>query len=182
MTPLTFASPAIAALLATLVTAAACFDLRWRRIPNWLTLGGMAAGVALNTAAQGLGGLTLSIEGVALGFGAYFMLYRLHGIGAGDVKLMGAVGALLGPPGWFQVFLATALAGGLMAAAACVAKGRLRQTLWNVGFIVIELIHLRAPYLRRAELDVRSGQALKMPHGFAIAAGVLTCIGYACLQ
>jgi len=63
-----------------------------------------------------------------------------------------------------------------------VAKGRLRQTLRNVGFVVVELIHVRAPYSRRAELDVGSGQALKMPHGLAIAAGALTCMGYTWLR
>src|SRR5262249_9384245 len=168
--------------LAALVTVAAGFDLRWRRIPNWLTLGGMAAGLALNTAALGVSGLTLSLAGLALGFGAYLALYCLHGIGAGDVKVMGGVGALLGPAGWFQAFLATALAAGLLAAATCVAKGRLRQTLWNVGFIVTELMRLRAPYFRRPELDVRSGQALKTPHGLAIAVGVLTSIGYTWLR
>ena len=164
--------------LLLLVLVAACFDIRWRRIPNWLTLSGMAAGFALHTALEGWAGLRLAGTGLLLGFGVYLLFYCLRAMGAGDVKLMAAVGAIAGPAGWFPVFLATALAAGLMAVGVSLANRRLGKTLWNVTFLAAELMNFRAPYGRRSELDVTSPQSLRTPHGVAIAAGVAVCVAF----
>ena len=166
----------VAGALLPLVMLAAYFDIRWRRIPNWLTLSGIVVGLALNSTLDGWSGLRLSAEGFLLGFAVYLLFYCIRAMGAGDVKLMGAVGAIAGPVGWFPVFLATALASGLIAIGLSLAKGRLRKTLWNVGFLLFELMHFRAPYYRRSELDVTSPRALRSPHGVAIAAGVAVCV------
>lgn len=165
-----------AGALLLLVAVAAYFDVRWRRIPNWLTLSGIVGGLALHTWLEGWAGLRLAGEGFLLGFGVYLLFYCLHAMGAGDVKLMGAVGAIAGPAGWFPVFLATALAAGTIAIGVSAVKGRLRKTLWNVGFLLFELLHLRAPYYRNPELDVADARALRTPHGMAIAAGVAVCV------
>jgi Flp pilus assembly protein protease CpaA len=92
------------------------------------------------------------------------------------VKLMGAVGAFAGPVLWVHVFLATSVAAGILAVWLSLAKGRFRQTLWNMGYLAVELMHFRPPYYKHPELDVKSGRALKMPHGVAIAAGVAACV------
>ncbi len=97
-------------------------------------------------------------------------------MGAGDVKLMAAVGAMVGPQGWVAVFIATAIAGGLLAMAVIVWKRRVRETLWNVFFILQELAHFRAPFKARRDLDVKDPRALKMPHGVAIATGTVACL------
>jgi prepilin peptidase CpaA len=165
-----------AGALLAMVVAAAAFDIRSRKIPNWLTLGGMAAGIVIQTVLHGLAGLLLSVEGLALGFGVYLAFYCLRAMGAGDVKLMGAVGAMAGPLLWFHIFLATSIAAGILALWLSLAKGRLRQTLWNIGYLTMELIHFRPPYYKHPELDVKSGRALKMPHGVAIAVGVAACV------
>jgi prepilin peptidase CpaA len=165
-----------AGALLAMVVAAAAFDVRSRKIPNRLTLGGMAAGIVLQTVLHGLAGLALSAEGLALGFGVYLAFYCLRAMGAGDVKLMGAVGAFAGPVLWVHVFLATSVAAGILAVWLSLAKGRFRQTLWNMGYLAVELMHFRPPYYKHPELDVKSGRALKMPHGVAIAAGVAACV------
>ena len=167
---------AIQILVAVIVTAAAATDLRSRKIPNWLTLSGVCAGLLLNWNISGLAGIRSSLEGMGLGFGAYFVLYCLHAMGAGDVKLMAAVGAIVGPENWFRVFIATAIAGGVLALALVIWKGRLRETLWNALFIAGELARFRAPHKRRSDLDVKDPRSLKMPHGVAIAAGTVTCL------
>jgi prepilin peptidase CpaA len=154
-----------------LVLIAGASDIRSRRIPNWLTFSGVCAGLALHAATGGLAGLKLSVGGMVLGFGAYLALYCLRAMGAGDVKLMAAVGAIVGPAGWIAVFVATAIAAGVLSLGLVIIKRRLRQTLWNAFFIVDELAHFRAPYKRRADLDVKDERSLKMPHGVAIAAG-----------
>jgi prepilin peptidase CpaA len=158
---------------AALVMAAAMTDLRSRRIPNWLTLAGLLSGLVLHTAISGLQGFGLSLLGMLLGFGCYFLLYCLRAMGAGDVKLMAAVGAMVGPRDWLSIFVATAIAGGVLGLALAVRKRRTRQTFWNMWFIVTELLQLRLPYQRRGDLDVRDSRALNMPHAVAIASGTL---------
>jgi len=157
--------------VALLVLIAGATDIRSRRIPNWLTLSGVCAGLALHAATAGSTGFKFSAEGMGLGFVAYLALYLLRAMGAGDVKLMAAVGAIVGPAGWISVFVATALAGGVLALGLIIFKRRVRQTLWNSFFIVTEMAHFRAPYQRRSDLDVKDPRALNMPHGVAIAVG-----------
>jgi prepilin peptidase CpaA len=171
-----FRYSAIRILVAVIVAAAAATDLRWRKIPNWLTLSGASAGLLLNWNISGFAGVMSSLGGMALGFGAYFFLYYLHAIGAGDVKLMAAVGAIVGPENWIRVFIATAIAGGVLALALMIWKGRVRETLSNAIFITAELAHFRAPHKRRSDLDVKDPRSLKMPHAVAIAAGTVTCL------
>src|ERR1700712_422001 len=119
-----------------IVLAAAATDLRTRRIPNWLTLSGVCVGLLLNWAAGGSAGLLNSVGGMCLGFASYFVLYCLRAMGAGDVKLMAAVGALVGPARWVTVFVASSLAAGLLALLLMVWKRRVSETLWNMFFIV----------------------------------------------
>jgi prepilin peptidase CpaA len=162
------------AVLLILVFAAAVFDVRFRRIPNWLTVGGAVAGVALNTAiGRPEAGLAFALEGLALGFGLYFILYALHAMGAGDVKLMAAVGALAGPANWFGIFIASALAGGIVALLLVVVRGRVKSTFWNMGFILGEMTRGRPAYLDKAELDVKNPKSMGLPHGAVIAIGTM---------
>lgn len=167
---------AIRVLVAVLVLAAAASDIRTRRIPNWLTLSGVCAGLGLNSALYGLAGLKASASGLALGFGCYLVLYCLRAMGAGDVKLMAAVGAIVGPSSFIAVLIATALSGGVLALALIIWKGRVKETFWNTLFIVGELMHFRAPYSKRTDLDVKDPRSVNMPHGVAIAAGTIICL------
>jgi prepilin peptidase CpaA len=166
-------------LVIIVVLAAAVTDLRSRRIPNWLTLSGCCAGLLLNCFSAGAAGLKTSVCGLLLGFGLYFVLYCLRAMGAGDVKLMAAVGAIVGPGNWMLVFMASAIAGGVLALVLMVWSGRVRETLWNTFFVAQELAHLRAPYTRQKHLDVKHPGALNMPHGVAIAAGTMACLLFA---
>lgn len=161
-------------LLLALVLCAAVFDARTRRIPNWLTVSGVLAGVALNTFLYpGMSGLWFAVKGLGLGFGIYLVLHLLHAMGAGDVKLMAAVGSIVGASDWFGIFLITAVAGGILSVVVSIAKGRLGKTLFNVGFILSEMKSLRPAYLKNEELDVKSDKGVRMPHGVVIAVGTL---------
>ena len=162
------------AVLLILLIAAAVLDVRYRRIPNWLTVGGAVAGIVLNSAiGRPEAGAVFALEGMALGFGVYLLLYLLHAMGAGDVKLMGAVGALTGPSNWLGIFVLSAIAGGIMGLFLVILRGRLKSTFWNMGFIVGEMARGRAAYVDKAELDVRSPKSLGMPHGAVIAIGTI---------
>ena len=162
------------AVLLILLIAAAIFDVRYRRIPNWLTVGGAVLGVALNTAiGRPEAGAVFALEGLAFGFGVYFVLYALRAMGAGDVKLMGAVGALTGPANWFGIFIASAIVGGIMGLILVIVRGRVKSTFWNMGFIVGEMTRGRPAYVEKAELDVKHPKAMGLPHGAVIAIGTL---------
>ncbi len=160
-------------VLVCTATLAAIYDLRYRRIPNWVSLSGIVLGFGCNTLLLGLDGLRGAALGLLCAAVIYVPLYLVRGMGAGDVKLMAAVGALAGPKGWFEIFLATALIGGVTSLAVIATKGRVHQTFWNVGLIVTELLHFRAPAVRDSRLDLRHREALGLPHGAAIAAGSL---------
>jgi prepilin peptidase CpaA len=153
------------------VVLAAVWDARFRRIPNWISGFGVVLGIGLNAV---LGrGFGLACEGLLLALGVYLILYLLRATGAGDVKLMGAVGALAGWQDWVGIFCISAILGGVAAVLAAALRGRTRHTLANAGAIVAALSRGRAPYRVREELDVRSPRALRLPHGVIIACGTI---------
>ena len=163
-------------VLASVVMTAGVYDIRQRRIPNWLTVTGVLAGFALNGWLYGLGGLLGSAKGIGLAFLVYLPLYLLRAFGAGDVKLMGAVGAIVGPAAWLGVFLFSVVIGALFGIVALAAKGRVAQALRNMGLILKELSRFRAPYAKHESLAISSSEALTLPHGAAIALGSLVFI------
>lgn len=160
-------------LLAVLAIIAAVFDVRSRRIPNWLVLAGLASGIAWNTFEQGLPGLARAGEGLCAGFVLYLPFYLLRARGAGDVKLLAAIGAITGPGNCFWIFLLTAILGGVIALVFVMFRGRLSKTILNAAWIVRDLAHWRAPYKRSDELDVRTDKAMRLPHAASILAGVI---------
>jgi prepilin peptidase CpaA len=161
-------------VLLALLIGAAVYDIRYRRIPNWLTLAGVLLGFAINFGiGPPEGGVLFALQGFALAFGLYMFLYVLRAMGAGDVKLMAAVGALVGWERWFGIFLVTAIVGGVMAFALVAIRGRLKRTIFNVGFILSEIKHGRPAYVGKEELDVRSGKGASLPHGAVIAIGTI---------
>ena len=162
-------------VLLIVVIAAALYDLRYRRIPNWLTASSAGLGLALNAflnhARAGM--FKSSLIGFFAAFGIYFALYAVRAMGGGDVKLMAAVGAIVGWPNWFLLFLVTSVVGGIMGLLLVILRGRLSRTIFNVGFILNEMKSGRPAYAGKEELDVRSPKAMSLPHGAVIAIGTL---------
>lgn len=168
---MTYVPPVIQILLALVVMTAGVYDIRWRRIPNWLTLTGALLGVGLNSFLYETSGLWFSLKGLGLALLIYFPLYAIRAMGAGDAKLMGTVGAIVGPMHWLGIFIISAVLGGVFAIALILTTGRARRTFANVGFLIRELAFFRAPYMKKEELDVRSPKAFGLPHGAVIALG-----------
>ncbi|MGA2712191.1 MAG: A24 family peptidase [Bryobacteraceae bacterium] len=160
-------------LLGILVAIAAIFDIRFRRIPNWLVLAGIICGFTWNVYSSGWSGLGRAAAGLGLGFVLYFPLYLIRARGAGDVKLLAAVGAITGPGNCFWIFLSTAILGGIIALLLLMVRGRVQKTLFNVAWIIQDLLHFRAPYRRSEELDVTTTKGLRLPHGAMIAVGTI---------
>jgi prepilin peptidase CpaA len=171
MLHLTSLPTAILLTLGSLAITAAIYDCRFRRIPNWLNLSGLIAGFACNIFFFHLHGAGQAAEGMLLAMAVYLPCYLLRGMGAGDVKLMSAIGALVGPANWFVIFVATALAGGIAGAALSLIKRRFTEICCNVYFLIKDVIHLRAPYRSNPQLDFRNTASLRLPHGLIIALG-----------
>ena len=177
----TLPPPGITGMLLLLIVVAAIYDIRYRRIPNWLTVSGVVAGTGMNAflgdwthGTPGIWpGMKLALIGLVVGFGVYFALYAIRAMGAGDVKLMAAVGAMVGGQDWFCIFVITAVLGGVCAVLFSIARKRLGKTFWNVGFILSEMKQGRPAYLGNEELDVKSSKGLRMPHGAIIALGTV---------
>jgi prepilin peptidase CpaA len=159
-------------VLVATVLAAAYYDLRVRRIPNWINLSGLVLGLGLNTYFASLPGSISSAGGMLVALCIYLPLYALKGMGAGDVKLMAAIGAIAGPANWFDIFVATALLGGVISLGLIFLRRRARQTFLNVSFILSQLLKGKPPAVQDAALSIHNERSLKMPHGAVIASGV----------
>jgi len=158
-------------LPAVLVAIAAGYlDWRYRRIPNWLTVSGFGAGIAVNTILYRWPGLKAALLGTALGLGLLLPFVLVRSLGAGDWKLAGALGACLGPRQLFAVLVGTILVAGVMALAVVVWQGRLKQTLMNITRLLAALFSLRMP---GSEVSLDDPQSTKIPFGVAMALTVL---------
>ena len=149
-------------------------DLRSRRIPNWLNLSALILGLGLNIFLSQQEGFKLSAEGLGLALLIYLPLNLIRAMGAGDVKFMAAIGALIGPERWFAMFLITAILGGIASLGLIVVRNRLHVTLSNLSTIATELLHARLPFEKDPSLDVHDRRALGLPHGTVIA--ISTCL------
>lgn len=157
------------ATLMTLLGIATWFDIRSRRIPNWLVLTGLIASLGIQLLFSN-GSVSAWGLGILAGFGLFLPLYMVHAMGAGDVKLMAMVGGFLGPAGTAAVVLMTLVAGGILAIAVALWSRALRHTLANVRILVTQTIFktLRGG---SAQMDALSTSAGNLPYAVAIAAG-----------
>ena len=160
-----------------LVAALACAsigslcDLRSRRIPNLLTGPAILFGLLFHLVQGGPMQLGLSVLGGLIAGGAFFLFFVAGGMGAGDVKLMAAVGCLAGTAYVKELLIATVLAGAGMGIVLALYRGRLRSTIANVTTLVK---HHRAEGLTsHPELNVKNPSTLRLPYALPIAAGCL---------
>jgi prepilin peptidase CpaA len=158
--------------LVAILTLSAIIDLRTQKIPNIITCSGMLAALSLHVATNGLGGLIFSLKGIAAGIALLIVPYIMSGMGAGDVKLMGAVGSFLGAKATLESFILIALAGGIYSLALIL----IRRDAFK-GFISEKLLALSAMVLLRQYVPIQtesSGQQPRLKYGVAIAFGTIT--------
>lgn len=151
--------------VSVLLAAAAWIDVRHRRIPNWLSLAGILAGLFLWVLQSSWSGLLTGFLGLLVGGALFLPIYLMRGMGAGDVKLMAAVGSFLGPVHVFYCGLLIAIVGGVIAAIVAVRQGRLRAALLDS----VNLVFRRRP----AKTLERSARHESIPYGLAIALGTV---------
>lgn len=148
-------------------------DLHWHKIPNWITFPAMMCGMTYGTIINGAQGFFFSSLGLAAGIGLLIMAYAIGGMGAGDVKLMGAIGSFLGAKNVLWACLFSCIFGALYALMIIIKKGNAksffsRYWLMLKTFLIIgKLLYI---YPSAAE------KAQKISYGVAIALGTLLFI------
>lgn len=146
-------------------------DLRSRRIPNWLSVPFMVAGIAVSGYLEGWHGIGQSLGGLALGAVAYGVLAWMGGMGMGDVKLVAAIGAWIGPSQLLFALILTGILGGVMALGWAVVGGFVGELFNGSGDLLFGW--RERGFKRPKELVLDNPLTRKMPYAPAIALGTL---------
>jgi prepilin peptidase CpaA len=154
----------------TLALAAGYTDGRSRRIPNWLTVPGLLAGIVANAVATGWPGTKDSLLGAGLGLALLIPFVIIRALGAGDWKLVGALGACLGAGHLPAVLLISVLVNGVIAIAMIIQKKRVLQTMRNFAHMLAAVFTLHLP---GPALTLDNPDAVKVPFGVAVAVAVV---------
>src|SRR5450432_3313877 len=158
---------------------AAIVDLRTHKIPNWLTVPAFVVGLTLRTVLSGWPGAKASLEGAGLALALLLPLVLMRALGAGDWKLMGAVGAFVGPILFLFVLLGSVLVSGLMAMVEMMRTRRVKETFGNLVVLVQGFFSFGFQPNPNVSLD--NPNLLKIPFGIAVAASTAICSVVACL-
>jgi prepilin peptidase CpaA len=151
-------------MLAVMLSIAVYSDLHWHRIPNWLSLLGLLTGLGLQTWVGAAHGLAFGLLGALVGLACFAPFYLLRGMGAGDVKLLAAVGSFMGPHGAFYAALGSLLAGGA-GALAYLAWRVVRASMSTLVRDGIQAVGASA------YIAARSAQRDRLPFALPIAVG-----------
>jgi prepilin peptidase CpaA len=154
-----------------LVVIATVSDIRSRKIPNWLVVPFLSAGLVVSTVTRGWHGLGQSLLGILLAAALMGILYWLGGMGMGDVKLCAAIGAWIGPGQLGVALVVMGIAGGVMALAWALYGGFLKESLAGAGDLLLGM-HKRG-FRPHDTLVLTNARTRKLPYAPAIAIGAL---------
>ncbi len=164
-------------VLSAVALAAIWFDVREQRLPNALTVGALVMALLLRVP-DGLAGLGGGLAGAGIGFALALPFFLTGGLGGGDVKLLTAVGAFLGPQRIWFALLVMALVGGVMAMLMIMKHRAFRQTLSNLHAIITTFGARTFSGWKGAEsgaaVTLDTPDVLTVPYGVAIAVGAVT--------
>lgn len=157
--------------LLPILLIASFIDLRQHRIPNWLNLIALVLGLTLQFLFFQGSGLLNGLGGLAVGFIAFIPFYALRAMGAGDVKLMAAIGCFLTPMQTFEAVLATIIAGGFLGLIVLIARGGLGRYVKRYFLMAQTFFYMRKvlPIAPASDEPART----RFPYAVAIAAGTL---------
>jgi prepilin peptidase CpaA len=161
------AAPVNIVLLIPLAIIITYYDVRYRRIPNPFVLATFVSGLAVNAIFGGLQGVFASLAGCAFGFGLMFMLHVFGAMGAGDVKLFAAIGAMTGVHLILPTFLVVILTGGLLAVVSIIRAGAVITTMHRVLQILVGFL----PGWEMPRFTVPVDRRHTIPYGVAITIG-----------
>ncbi|MGE0481491.1 MAG: prepilin peptidase [Phycisphaerae bacterium] len=148
-------------------------DFAERRVPNWLNAALALAGLAAQASWFGADGLGRGLAGFAVGFGLLIVPWLMHGMGAGDVKLMAAIGCWLGP--WLTLisFVAGAIVGGIAAVVMITTTGRTVHALANFQTILTKLRRVDTAFSEYGGARTFGATSQLLPYGVPLTAGTI---------
>ncbi|HJP90497.1 MAG TPA: A24 family peptidase [Pyrinomonadaceae bacterium] len=159
-------------LLAPLAIFVIYYDVKYRRIPNVLVLATLLAGIAVNTAWGGFHGTLSSVEGFGLAFFPMLLMHIFGALGAGDVKLFGAVGSVIGVGLVPLTFVIVVMLGALLAVYTMLRAGTVLTTLHGVVRIFVGLL----PGWEMPRFTMAPDRRHTIPYGVAIVLGSLISV------
>jgi len=160
---------ALAILFIPMAIIITYMDIRYRRIPNKLVLVTLLGGLILNTLYGGTHGLLISLGGFAVAFGVTLFFHAFGTMGAGDVKLFGAIGAINGISLVFPTLIVVAITGGVLAIIKMIYSGRARTTMFGV----LQFFYGLLPGQHVPRFDIPEDRTHTLPYAVPICFGSL---------
>lgn len=161
-------------LLCLIIGVCVYWDLRCRRIPNFLTLPPLLIGPVLHVIVWGLPGLKSSLAGFLVGIAILIIPFALGGMGGGDVKFLAAIGAIKGSSFVLHAAVYSAFAGGIMAVCVLLYSGKLLTLLKKWIFVILDAF---APgVVEMPKIDTKGIDKQVLPYGVAIGIGAIVAL------
>jgi len=152
---------------------ASWIDYKQRRVPNWLNAGVAGAGLMAQAYFFGLDGVEAGLTGLVVGFGLLIVPWLMHGMGAGDVKLMMAIGVWLGPYLTFLSFCVGAVAGGIIAVIMIMSTGRWWRAYANLVTITQKVSSRSTIFSEFGSAQSFGSSSQLLPYGVPLTIGTL---------
>lgn len=165
---------AVTISVVTVVALACLWDVTRARIPNWLTFTAAAAAMAFHALAPQGHGAGAAVAGLVLGLAVFFPLFALRAMGAGDIKLLAALGAWLGWSDVLWVAVYASMTGGVLALVVMIVRGHLRQGLQNIQSLLTFWWLSGLKPLPSVSLD--DPRAVRLPYAVPIAVGLMVTL------
>lgn len=165
-----------AVVMTPAVLLAAWIDWRQHKVPNWLTATIALAGLTAQCMFSGWAGLGTGLGGLALGFGLLIVPWAMHGMGAGDVKLMAAIGAWFGPVMTLISFAVGAVLGGVIAVVMILLAGKTHFAIANLQTISYKMMHKDVFFSDFASAKGFGQTSQLLPYGVPLTIGSLAIL------
>lgn len=148
-------------------------DFRTRKVPNWLTVSSALLGLLLNTILGGPHGLYYALQGFFLALFCLLPMVLLRAMGAGDWKLMAALGAILGPRMMLVVLVAAIFISGFMALVMVIRAGKIKETFMNMFVLVQGFLSFGLRTM--PDINIDNPELMKLPFGVAVGLATVLC-------
>lgn len=170
-------------LLILLVILSIRFDVTERRVPNFLTFPIILWGIVSSGVISGFSGILFSLSGFLVGMAVFFIPFALNGMGAGDVKLMAAIGSLMGWQFVLVAALASAIVGGVISLGVILVHGGVLNTIRNIRYVLLAPIILLVAkvtnsvnilhFYHKYKNNYSDGEKIYIPYALAIGIGTI---------
>ena len=161
------------AILVPGVLLASWIDFRYQKVPNWLNLCLILGGFTVQGIFHGWSGLGMGLLGMLLGFGLLIIPWLMQAMGAGDVKLMAAIGVWLGPLLTLRAFCVGAILAGAIGVVMIIVGRRFWQAYFNMGLIMTKLKSFKTAFSNFGSVQVLRSTSQLLPYGVPLSIGAL---------